>query len=114
MADDNGGEIGGDGSVKWEMTSGADDAAHARKQHDGPVPGKPNGKKCVGVDTDYGSNFVVSLRTPAGMTPQAFLASLRVVGQRVVAVLPLEPRPRQILIRWGKDPGDGSEPPTAV
>jgi hypothetical protein len=113
MADDNGGDIGGDGSVRWEIRSG--DEIQSSDATPEPAASKfrirrkngSNGTRCVGLDNKIGREFVLSLRPPTGVSAEEFIKTFKAKRGRVRITMPIEKGvAKQIKIRWGKDPGD--------
>ena len=96
----SGGNFGGDGSIRWDVTTDDDDDKEKNHKQDGN-----KGWKSGGVDKSYGSNFVISLRIPTGVPAATFIAQLgnlqATSGNRVEITLPIEDRvSEQIRIRW--------------
>lgn len=110
MSDENGSNIGGDGSVRWEVISG--DEITASDASPEPAASKfrirrrngANGTRCVGLDNKIGKEFVISVRPPTGVSAKDFIARFQTKGGRVLIRLPIEKVAKQIKIRWGKDP----------
>jgi hypothetical protein len=117
MSDENGGNFGGDGSVRWEIISGdrietsTVALKKALKTKTGPSKfvqrQEPSGARCMGLDHRIGEEFVISVRPPTNVSPARFIKGyVKVKNGRVVITLPIERVSKQIKIRWGSDPAD--------
>ncbi len=114
--DENGGNFGGDGSVRWEIVSGdkIQTSTVALKRALKTKTGAANvvqqqersGARCMGLDQRHGEEFVISIRPPKDVPAAKFIKSIREKDGRVVIRLPIEYVSKQIKIRWGKNPAD--------
>jgi hypothetical protein len=99
------GQFGGDGSVKWEIDNSDDDTG---KFNHVPPGGGSAARKVIGVDKTYGTDFVVSLDPPAGMTALQFktlleTGGLSIVAGRVELRVPIEKKARQVVVSWAEE-----------
>ena len=115
MADEDGySNVGGGGSVHWEVTTAEDDGeatnGDGEKVRSAKIIGGPNGierRKCSGVDKKHGSHFVLSIYAPAISNLDELTKFLGGQGVttfsegRVKIRLKIDPeRPDQIQVRW--------------
>jgi hypothetical protein len=117
MPDENGSNIGGDGSVRWEIISGdkIETSSVALKQALKTKAGpskfverqEPSGARCMGLDHRIGEEFIISIRPPRNVPAARFMKTcIKEKDGRVVIRLPIERVSKQIKIRWGKNPTD--------
>jgi hypothetical protein len=95
------GQFGGDGSVNWDIDT-TNDNQHKFKHQ--PPSGGNKGRKVGGVDETFGPDFVVSVKLPPNMSPDAFKNGLKFVDGHVVFRIPIEDKePRQVVVSWRED-----------
>jgi hypothetical protein len=83
------GQFGGDGSVKWVVTT--------EQPFGGPGGPRTDG----GIDGKFGQEFVVRLMLPDGVSLDDFRRNAEMDGQYVVFRLPIKKVAKQIHIQWG-------------
>lgn len=106
MADDNGGNFAGDGSVRWEIRSGDEikaSSASADKFKVAQRRGSGGGTRCTGIDCQHGKDFVVTVKVPEKMSAEEFIKSIRRKGRTISFRVPIKPVAKQIQVRWGRD-----------
>ncbi len=104
-ADDNGGNFGGDGSVRWEIRSGDEIKASSDSADTFQVARRrgKSGTRCTGIDCQHGKEFVVTVKVPEKMSAEEFIKTIRTRGRTVTFRVPIVKVPKQIQVRWGQD-----------
>jgi hypothetical protein len=103
--DENGGEFGGDGSVRWEIRSGDEIKASSDSADTFKVARRrgKSGTRCTGIDCQHGNDFVVTVKLPEKMSADEFIKGIKKAGRTISFRVPIKPVSKQIRVRWGQD-----------
>jgi hypothetical protein len=103
MADENGGEFGGDGSVRWLIRSGDEINASSDSKTNFKVARRrgKSGTRCEGLDCQHGDDFFVTVKLPEKTTAEEFIKGIKRGKNTISFTLPIAYVSRQIQVHWG-------------